>query len=452
MKFFSLLSGLVAFSLPVVAMAAPGPRTAGGQLPDDVAKCRQACRQAKVINDLNASNSKIWRAGTVSSYLWNSGADSWELYYTEVYTYYPDGKVKTISNHEEFVEYVYDDNGRLCHKSIYQKDGDNMTLVTETTYQYDSVVENLVVLLEEKDYVTNRSYSHGLDVSRNEAGNITEVEEYYITDGQKIPWGTRLTISYGKDGKANAISEDYVYDSVENGTRLTDIVWQNTDGQIYDIDFDDPDSPLYFGANRIKSATIIDSEWPRPATLSVTYDTDGVGFESSLDMDVEKLLSIDYTPIDEFGSYESKCFEVNYDQSPEGDYYVESSWDMQSTYRVDRFGLVLEDTTSYVYHESDGDEVDFMGEKGLVTYDEVNGYPLEYVNLYKYDGTTEYMNQYREVYSDYAAFNDAGVGVVEADNDAPVEYYNLHGIRVSNPGSGLYIRRQGSNVSKIILR
>lgn len=39
---------------------------------------------------------------------------------------------------------------------------------------------------------------------------------------------------------------------------------------------------------------------------------------------------------------------------------------------------------------------------------------------------------------------------VEA-TDAPAEYYNLQGIRVDNPTSGLYIRRQGNTVTKVIL-
>lgn len=37
------------------------------------------------------------------------------------------------------------------------------------------------------------------------------------------------------------------------------------------------------------------------------------------------------------------------------------------------------------------------------------------------------------------------------DNDAPVEYYNLNGMRVNDPTPGLYIRRQGNKVSKIII-
>lgn len=37
------------------------------------------------------------------------------------------------------------------------------------------------------------------------------------------------------------------------------------------------------------------------------------------------------------------------------------------------------------------------------------------------------------------------------ENDAPVEYYNLQGVRVANPENGLYIKRQGDKVSKVIL-
>lgn len=47
-----------------------------------------------------------------------------------------------------------------------------------------------------------------------------------------------------------------------------------------------------------------------------------------------------------------------------------------------------------------------------------------------------------------------GVEGVEADTDAnaPVEYFNLQGQPVANPANGIYIRRQGSKVSKVLLR
>ncbi len=42
--------------------------------------------------------------------------------------------------------------------------------------------------------------------------------------------------------------------------------------------------------------------------------------------------------------------------------------------------------------------------------------------------------------------------VIEENIDAPVEYYNLQGVRVENPAKGIYIKRQGNKVSKIYVR
>ena len=45
-----------------------------------------------------------------------------------------------------------------------------------------------------------------------------------------------------------------------------------------------------------------------------------------------------------------------------------------------------------------------------------------------------------------------GVAGVIADENAPVEYYNLQGVRVANPENGLYIVRQGRNVRKVLIK
>ena len=46
---------------------------------------------------------------------------------------------------------------------------------------------------------------------------------------------------------------------------------------------------------------------------------------------------------------------------------------------------------------------------------------------------------------------DTSVGNIEVDANAPVEYFNLQGVRVENPANGLYIRRQGNTVTKVVL-
>ncbi|MCH5326726.1 MAG: hypothetical protein J1E29_05940 [Duncaniella sp.] len=45
---------------------------------------------------------------------------------------------------------------------------------------------------------------------------------------------------------------------------------------------------------------------------------------------------------------------------------------------------------------------------------------------------------------------DSGLTDVIADTEAPVEYFNLQGIRVANPEGGVFIRRQGNAVTKVI--
>lgn len=42
--------------------------------------------------------------------------------------------------------------------------------------------------------------------------------------------------------------------------------------------------------------------------------------------------------------------------------------------------------------------------------------------------------------------------VVDGDNNAPVEYYNLQGIKVENPENGIYIRVQGNTVTKVLIK
>ena len=50
-------------------------------------------------------------------------------------------------------------------------------------------------------------------------------------------------------------------------------------------------------------------------------------------------------------------------------------------------------------------------------------------------------------------FESAGVeSVTIADENAPVEYFNLQGVRVAKPESGLYIKRQGNTAVKVLVK
>lgn len=47
--------------------------------------------------------------------------------------------------------------------------------------------------------------------------------------------------------------------------------------------------------------------------------------------------------------------------------------------------------------------------------------------------------------------NFTGVETIE-DSNAPVEFFNLNGQKVANPSDGIFIRRQGSSTSKVVIR
>lgn len=50
------------------------------------------------------------------------------------------------------------------------------------------------------------------------------------------------------------------------------------------------------------------------------------------------------------------------------------------------------------------------------------------------------------------ATGTVGIDNVAVDENAPVEYYNLQGVKVANPANGIYVVRQGNKVSKVLVK
>ena len=72
------------------------------------------------------------------------------------------------------------------------------------------------------------------------------------------------------------------------------------------------------------------------------------------------------------------------------------------------------------------------------------------------NGTTAYIYHYSNAtcaaaYKFEVPNNDpTAIEVIEAEN-APVEYYNLQGVKVANPEKGLFIKKQGNKATKVVL-
>ncbi len=120
-------------------------------------------------------------------------------------------------------------------------------------------------------------------------------------------------------------------------------------------------------------------------------------------------------------------------------------------------------TDSPVSHDSDTDVLlarayaATNSSGGIMYYGNVStvaGYNVEYipeepnsVYLYSYAAGTP-MNKWKFTVPDNGV--PTGVESLEVDADAPVEYYNLQGVRVANPDKGIYIKRQGAKATKVV--
>lgn len=70
----------------------------------------------------------------------------------------------------------------------------------------------------------------------------------------------------------------------------------------------------------------------------------------------------------------------------------------------------------------------------------------------KLDGNkTEYWNPARD-FTLEAWKEESGINNVAFDENAPVEYYNLQGVRVANPANGIYIVKQGTKATKVFVK
>ena len=109
----------------------------------------------------------------------------------------------------------------------------------------------------------------------------------------------------------------------------------------------------------------------------------------------------------------------------------------------------------------------FYGCSGLTSVSSMNPIPPTCGSYVFYGVHTKTCKLYvpvgsKEVYSTADQWKDfmdiidnlAGIEDVIADEDAdaPVEYFNLNGVRVDNPQNGIYIKRQGKKVEKVFIK
>lgn len=387
------------------------------------------------------------------TYGWNG--KKWILDDNITYVYDAKGNVASESSVDADRSYAnttyeYDANGKVIFKETkVSANGKDYQNYKKTEFAYDPILTNVITMRTEwlwmdmgKGYewqLVGNNYKRIID--RNDDGNITSIVIAVLFQGIYDPT-QRIDITYGDDGKATSISEQLLnYDGKEyfweQGLKITDIVWENTDGQIYDPE------DLFNGNNRLKSAHYEDTD-DMSFDMNVEYAADSEAYTATMKMVMEE---------DEMGPFEMTGITAYTPLENDG-YVVDSAtyfmgyevFKGKEELRYDDWGYM----TLQYYEEMEDDDIYYEKTIGEVEFD-ADGFPTSYTVSEEYiDARGAVVNEkaFRAEYSDYVDVT-ASVSALEAV-DVEVRYYNLQGVPVERPSAGMIlIKRQGEKAEKI---
>lgn len=111
-------------------------------------------------------------------------------------------------------------------------------------------------------------------------------------------------------------------------------------------------------------------------------------------------------------------------------------------------GKPLQSDNTQSHITGDPTAVDFSNTEGqhLLT---IGGQQIGFKDFNFVFGATEPIPV--KLYTTGTDMNTGESAALEDSNDSPVHYYNLQGIEVTDPAHGLYIKRQGNKINKIII-
>lgn len=150
------------------------------------------------------------------------------------------------------------------------------------------------------------------------------------------------------------------------------------------------------------------------------------------------------------------CTSLTSVSMPENLYQIDSQTFMGCTSLK---SITIPESVSQIGSQAFAD-VDFESVISLATYppyvENENAFSNDtYANAYLYvpeDATDNY--KAADVWSNFSKQGiTTGIEAIETDAiDADAEYYNLQGVKIVNPTSGIYIRRQGIKIDKVIIK
>lgn len=494
MKNITLLSVILLTIGSVSAKAqTPFRRAAHSQSPVAVLKAKVARSMGKkAFTDIKAPNEQriaATRLGTFAhkfavapevahlykpqhqiEYVINEDTGEFEKTAEYTFTYTPDGEMATqiIDDGNVITKtvYTYDENNSVTSFLITESTDGGVTFTpTEKREQtYDSYFLNFTTEKNTYEWSDDNWVATGdafkRTITRDADNNVTSVVISVPYDGQ-FEDTKRITNTFDPVTKE---ADTYCFDELGYNDDYTGFEWQNTDklknikwfitnGQLVS----DYAEWMEFG-NFIKSATFVYDEDNTEVTggyITIDYKGDeNFSYKEVIDYSVnfpgKEVTTVTYSDDNSSIVYEHKYYEG----AEEG---VELTEDdvlehEKSISTSDKYGnLTLE--ANYALNDEGTELEQTDGTRYDYTYDEEKGVEKEMVvNTYDYE-TGEYIPSFKIVTDAYVDVVTDGINSVKSNvnNNAPVEVYNLQGIRTNSAtGKGVYIIRQGNVVKKVI--
>lgn len=409
----------------------------------------------------------VWKPAYAVRTNWNGM--EWKDYAKYTFTY--DSKGRTLVEMAEnldktqtqfypfsLIEYTYDNLGRLCKSDV--KAGfspDELILVSTTETFYDEIRTDIVVEQNSYDIASDGTKSLNADsykqiIERNEDNKIISMYAFTWYDGDFLEVQS-LETEYGEDGNPTTITESVLTQNTESGLLevkpnevYTNCKWKSCNGQFITID------EITFGDNLLIQA-IVNTAEQSDINMTVEYPGNEYDFISTSEYSYLTLIPtksvMSYKDFGKKGFYSKTV--TDQDLTSVGAYPVQSI--TQILHQYDDYGNLIQAQNQTFY----GHTIINSWEKGTVENDPNNGFPAIYTHsTYHLQEDSDYYGSWEDDYKitygnwvDVAGIND--ITITDSEN-APIEYFNISGVRVDNPTSGIYIKKQGHSVQKIIVK
>lgn len=413
------------------------------------------------------SDNPAWKPGYAIRTNWNGM--EWKDYAKYTFTYDSEGRTltemaenldKTQTQFYPFslIEYTYDNLGRLCKSDV--KAGfsqDELILVSTTETVYDEIRTDIVVEQNSYDIASDGTKSLNADsykqiIERNEDNKITSMYAFTWYDGDFIEVQS-LEAEYGEDGNPTTITESVLTQETESGPLevkpnevYTNCKWKSCNGQFITLD------EITVGDNLLIQAIVNTAE---QSDINMTVEYPGNEYDFIATSEYSYLTLIPTKSVMSYKDFGKKGFYsktvTDQDLTSVGAYPVQSI--TQILHQYDDYGNLIQSQDQTFY----GHTIINSWEKGTVENDTNTGFPAIYTHsTYHLQEGSDYYGSWEDDYKiTYGNWIDAaGINntmLLDSDN-APIEYFNLSGVRVDNPVSGIYIKKQGHCVQKIIVK